>query len=157
MKLWHQVAIVAFLVLIAMFMKCSKERPTLQRFDLEEHLSSYDDYKNAIAAKQQTWQEYYSVASPKEQSKIIEKSRNYLNQQIPEHIFDAWYGTKWNFHGTTQTPRQGSIACGYFVTTTLEHAGFKLPRVKMAQQAASVMIKSLCDPRSIKNLSLIHI
>jgi hypothetical protein len=153
MKLQHQFALVACLVLIAIVMKCSKERPSLKKFDLEEHLTSYDDYKAAIAQKQKDWQEYYTVASPMEQKKLIEKSRNYLNKQISEHIFDAWYGTKWNFHGTTQTPRKGSIACGYFVTTTLEHAGFKVPRVKMAQQAASVMIKSLCDPRSIKNHS----
>lgn len=150
MKLWHQVAVVAFLLLLAIVMKCSKETPTLTQIDLEEHLETYEDRKAAIAKKQKNWQEYYQVASSRERKNIMQKSRNYLNQQLADHIFEAWYGTKWNFHGTTQTPQKGSIACGYFVSTTLKHAGFQLPRVKMAQQAASVMIKSLCAPESIK-------
>ena len=43
-----------------------------------------------------------------------------------------------------QKPNDGQIACGYYVTTTLKHAGFKLNRYKIAQQAAAVITKTLC-------------
>ena len=32
-------------------------------------------------------------------------------------IHDEWMGTPWDFSGTSQVPRKGSIACGYFVST----------------------------------------
>jgi hypothetical protein len=53
-----------------------------------------------------------------------------LNQIIPH-----WYGTEWDFNGYTDIPNQGVIACGYFVSTTLKHAGLNINRYKMAQQA----------------------
>ncbi|MEK7253140.1 MAG: hypothetical protein AAB316_00215 [Bacteroidota bacterium] len=61
-----------------------------------------------------------------------------LNQRIPH-----WYGTKWDFYGHTETPRQGEIACGYFVSTTLKHIGLNLDRYKLAQQAPENEAKSL--------------
>lgn len=61
-----------------------------------------------------------------------------------------WYGTPWSFHGTSQTPQQGSIACGYFVTTLLEDAGLKVQRAKLAQQASENIIKSLTTEKHIK-------
>lgn len=56
---------------------------------------------------------------------------NYLVNQIIPH----WYGTEWDFNGYTDVPNQGVIACGYFVSTTLLHAGINVNRYKMAQQA----------------------
>lgn len=50
-------------------------------------------------------------------------------------------------------PREGSIACGFFVSTTLQHAGFNLNRVKCGQQASSVFINALCRPGSVKWIS----
>ncbi len=52
-----------------------------------------------------------------------------LNQLIP-----YWYGTLWDFNGYTETPKKGVIACGYFVSTVMKHAGFNLDRFKLAQQ-----------------------
>ncbi len=49
-------------------------------------------------------------------------------------IIPYWYGTPWDFDGYTATPKQGVIACGYFVSTTLSHAGLNVNRYKMAQQ-----------------------
>ncbi len=57
--------------------------------------------------------------------------------------FEAWKGTRWDFNGTTRTPRQGAIACGYFVTTVLQDAGFVLPRIRWAQLAAEPMIRKM--------------
>lgn len=62
-----------------------------------------------------------------------------ISQQMPAY----WIGTGWDFNGTTRIPQQGNIACGYFVTTVLQDAGFKINRAKLAQQVSSVMIKQL--------------
>jgi hypothetical protein len=52
-----------------------------------------------------------------------------LNQLIP-----YWYKTPWDFNGYTETPKKGVIACGYFVSTIMKHAGFNVDRYKLAQQ-----------------------
>lgn len=64
---------------------------------------------------------------------------NYLLNMIIPH----WYGTPWDFNGYTAVPQKGEIACGYFVSTTLLHAGFKLNRYKLAQQAGLYEAKTL--------------
>ena len=70
--------------------------------------------------------------------------RSYLFKLIDEDIYAYWAGTPWEFYGTTQQPKTGSIACGYFVTNTLTDLGFKIDRVGLAEVASGVMIKKLC-------------
>lgn len=62
------------------------------------------------------------------------------NESIPKY----WLGTKWDFNGTTRKPNEGTIACGYFVTNILADLGFKIERVKLAQDVSSRMINELC-------------
>lgn len=83
----------------------------------------------------------------------LKKVKKLFVKNISEKIFPYWYGTKWDFNGTTQMPQQGSIACGYFVTTTLQHMGVKINRVKMAQCASEEMIRSLTSKKNIYHLS----
>lgn len=64
---------------------------------------------------------------------------------VIHHIFPYWYGTDWDFNGVTEEPLKGKIACGYFVTTVLRDAGYPIQRIKMAQCASLVMIKSLTN------------
>lgn len=68
-----------------------------------------------------------------------EDFENYLLNQIIPH----WYGTEWDFNGYTSIPNQGVIACGYFVSTTLEHVGIVINRYHLAQQAGLNEAKSL--------------
>ncbi len=76
---------------------------------------------------------------------------------IDKRIFKYWYGTKWDFNGTTQKPNEGKIACGYFVTTTLRDMGVPINRVKMAQCASEEMINSLVDKKYIHHFSTISL
>lgn len=95
------------------------------------------------------------------QSKIlVNKKRLHLNKEnfetnsklfshlLLNKIFPYWYGTKWSFEGYTEIPKKGTIACGYFVSTTLRDLGVKVNRYKLAQlspsQAANVL--SLGNP-----------
>ncbi|MEP7321553.1 MAG: hypothetical protein ABI761_06525 [Saprospiraceae bacterium] len=61
-----------------------------------------------------------------------------VNKLIP-----YWLGTPWSFEGHNSVPRQGDIACGYFVSTTLKDIGFNLNRYKLAQQLPIIEAKSL--------------
>ena len=67
-----------------------------------------------------------------------------------EQIHRKWVGTPWAYSGTTQVPRQGSIACGYFVTTTLRAAGKDIDRVRLAQAASEKMILKVTPLESIR-------
>jgi len=74
-------------------------------------------------------------------------------RQITQNVFPYWYGTKWDFNGTTEMPQEGSIACGYFVTTTLRDMGVPINRVKMAQCASEEMIRSLASKEQVHYIS----
>lgn len=74
----------------------------------------------------------------------------FLESCLRDSVFEYWYDTPWDFNGTTEVPRKGNIACGYFVTTTLKHLGLGIDRVYLAQQASSAIIKEVCDPLSVK-------
>lgn len=53
---------------------------------------------------------------------------------LVDKIIPHWYETNWTFDGHTSIPRNGSIACGYFVSTTLKDMGFTINKYKLAQQ-----------------------
>lgn len=82
--------------------------------------------------------------------KALEKA---FIRQITQKVFPYWYGTKWDFNGTTEMPQEGSIACGYFVTTTLRDMGVPINRVKMAQCASEEMIRSLASKEQVHYIS----
>jgi hypothetical protein len=90
-----------------------------------------------------------SLAKEKDSKKL----KQLFVKNISQKIFPYWYGTKWDFNGTTQKPQEGAIACGYFVTTTLQHMGVKINRAKMAQCASEEMIRSLTTKNNIYHLS----
>ena len=72
-------------------------------------------------------------------------------------LYPHWYGTPWSYNGTTRVPGQGSIACGYFVTTLLADAGLRLPRIKMAQAPSERMIRALVGAAYVQRFSNVDI
>ncbi len=75
------------------------------------------------------------------------EARAAVLQAITGEMLPAWHGTPWEFYGDAQRPGAGSIACGYLVSTVLQHAGFRVERVRMAQQPAEYIVKTLVPPR----------
>ncbi|MEO0471675.1 MAG: hypothetical protein AAF206_18750 [Bacteroidota bacterium] len=92
---------------------------------------------------------YQAAQTDSARKEILKQASVVLTHQMVHEIFPYWYGTDWDFNGITEKPRQGQIACGYFVSTTLKHAGVKLNRYKVAQQASSVIVEKLCSPHKI--------
>jgi len=112
------------------------------------------------------WVSYTPTRYKSELRQIHEKRVELANQHADEavvkkafvttvtnRIIPYWYGTFWSFHGTTQTPGRGSIACGYFVITVLRDAGLQLNRSKLAQMPSEQMIKSLVAETHIQRFS----
>ncbi|NNE92727.1 MAG: hypothetical protein HKN23_13855 [Verrucomicrobiales bacterium] len=109
-------------------------------------------YKKSLADLESTrlrLAESWNSAQASGKKQILAEARSRITTALVQDIFPAWYGTEWNFNGISQQPGEGSIACGYFVTTTLRDAGFKLNRVKLAQQPSQRIIKSLSNPEDV--------
>ena len=109
----------------------------------KEKLNHLEKARKSLAVK-------YASANQTEKKQLILEARKVLTNMLVGEVFTAWYRTRWDFNGVTQTPGQGEIACGYFVTTTLRDIGIKLNRVKWAQQASVKMIRKFCPQESIK-------
>ncbi len=104
---------------------------------------SYDQLKQQIESERLKFQTAYTTADAPEKLKLIIEARTFVFNKITTDLFNAWYGPPWDFNGTTTIPRQGKIACGYFVTTVLQDAGFDIPRIKWAQLASETFILEL--------------
>ncbi|MEP7255495.1 MAG: hypothetical protein ABI666_06940 [Ferruginibacter sp.] len=85
------------------------------------------------------------------------EKENIFTKAVTETIIPNWVGTAWSFNGVSEQPKQGSIACGYFVTTVLRDAGLNLARTKLAQCASEEMILSLIQPKYVQRFSNVAI
>lgn len=90
---------------------------------------------------------YFKEALRVNSTKALDSASKYLYSKLLNDIVPHWYGTTWDFNGHTNTPNDGEIACGYFVSTTLKHLGLNLNRYKMAQQAGLTEARVL-QPKS---------
>jgi hypothetical protein len=95
-----------------------------------------------------TPKKYRSAVKQVQQNQSSEKLIANFKKLMP-----FWYGTRWSFHGTTQTPGEGSIACGYFVTTVLKDLGVNLDRNGLAQLPSEQMIKDFVSEKDIQRFN----
>lgn len=79
-------------------------------------------------------------------------ARGLLVSYLP-HLMRGWSGTGYSYSGTSQEPGKGRIACGYFVSTVLQHAGFGVDRVDLARQPSEQIIRSLVPDEEITRFS----
>jgi hypothetical protein len=143
-------SIPAFLFLAALTNCSQKENkiiPKVQVSKISEIASiNYDSCKTVILLNKKNQKARWPFISKQEKEKIFASA-------VTETIIPAWIGTTWDFNGTSEKPKQGSIACGYFVTTILRDAGLSLARVKLAQCASEQMITSLVQSKYIHRFS----
>lgn len=106
----------------------------------------YDEARATLEARRvelaQRW--------PKERAAARVEARRALLDYLDTAAFPAWSGTPWAFSGTTTTPKEGAIACGYFVTTVLEQAHFRLERVRLAQQASAYLVSTVARGSTVE-------
>jgi hypothetical protein len=109
--------------------------------------------RNLIKEKNKLAAQYKNSSLAADRSDILDEARKLFSTTLTDSIFVCWYGTGWDFNGTTTCPRSGNIACGYFITTILKQCGFNISRTFLAQQASSVMIKTFCPDDKIKTIT----
>lgn len=139
------------LLFLALFTNCSqRENKNNPRIGVsqesEVRVINYDSCKKAILINKQDQKAGWPKISKAKKEKIFTAA-------VTETIAPAWDGTAWDFNGISEKPQQGSIACGYFVTTVLRDAGLDLARIKLAQCASEQMITSLVQPKYIQRFS----
>jgi len=112
----------------------SKERDQSQERISANQEVSYQSKRKEIKSIQALAKKNYLNASDKK--KELEKVGKLMDSLIYYQLIPYWKGTAWTYTGHTDTPGQGTVACGYFVSTTLKHVGFNLNRFKLAQAAS---------------------
>ena len=116
---------------------------TFANGDYQAKLKTIAHEKSQLAAE-------YRAANQAAKKAIDQKAQAKFIALIETEIVPFWYGTDWDFYGTTEKPGEGKIACGYFVTTVLRDAGVRVNRVSLAQQASENIIKSLTSEAHIQ-------
>lgn len=109
------------------------------------YASRLDDVAQARARLAVRWKE----APPRARAAILDSARALAFHAVTDEILPAWEGTPWAFYGTTETPGEGSIACGYLVTTVLRDAGFHVERARLAQQPSERIVKTFAREKEI--------
>ena len=121
-------------------------------------LAKYNDVRAKIdAARTELSSRYEHTENLDQKLNVINDAREHLTQSVYNEIFPYWYGTGWDFNGTTEAPGKGKIACGYFVSTVLRDAGLKVQRALMAQQASENIVLSLTTEAHIKRFRNVNI
>jgi hypothetical protein len=149
---------ILFSPLIFLFISCNNDGKTAK--PAPHHAASntavaasvlnYDSCKKAIVLLKQKNKSGWSKLSTTQKEKLFTAAA--VTTIIPN-----WIGTAWDFNGTTETPQQGTIACGYFVTTVLRDAGLPIARIKLAQCASEQLVTTLIQPKYIHRFSNVTI
>ena len=116
----------------------------------KEDLPDYSSSKQNVLKIRDSLRRIFQGSSESTKKRILDEAGTLFTQLLTEKIFPHWYGTAWDFNGTTEVPGTGNIACGYFVTTTLRDAGIKINRYKVAQQAAEKIVTLIASEQNIK-------
>ena len=113
-------------------------------------LTNYSVTKTNIEKERNVLKTKY--LSGENKANTLNESRVKLTDLLYHDIINYWYTTKWSFEGHSETPKKGTIACGYFVSTTLRDVGFNLNRYKLAQKSPEEEAKSIACGTAIKKL-----
>lgn len=142
-----------YLIVICILISCSSSNDgpkltfekKLSKMTTKEVNARYETIcSNLETSRKKFGKELDGCPTSEQKKTVYKKARALLIKTLSDSMFVCWYGTEWDFNGTTTKPRDGTIACGYFVTTVIEDAGFKIPRVGLAQCASQSMINTLC-------------
>ena len=112
---------------------------------------SYTEIINEIKNKKKDFYKKYKEGVG--ENELMSEVRDYWINSLGTNLYEQWKSTPWDFNGTTRKPKEGAIACGYFVTTLLLDMGYQLNRTKLSTCASLTMMKALTSKNAIRNLS----
>lgn len=123
---------------------CEAQRPAAYSAPAyKATLQQLTQRRTALAAR------YTRATTPAAQAACLAEARKLWLNALDQTVFPAWESTPWSFYGQTWAPRQGSVACGYFVTTALFDTGLRLQRSLLARQGSERLIKNLVAEQNI--------
>ncbi len=114
---------------------------------LKEKMPSPDGEKyEVLVGELKRWREdlgedHRNARTQAEKEAVENDARLILELVMPE-MMRCWLGTAYDFNGTAEKPGEGKIACGYFVSTVIRDAGFKVNRYKLAQQPSANILRT---------------
>lgn len=121
---------------------------------LESLRSDYDRQRAQLELERRYLSDEFARAqTPNERAQVLSFARGRVLATLDQALIPAWEGTPWSFSGTSERPGEGSIACGFFVGTLLEHAGFRVDRLALGRLASEHIAKSLAGPRALRRYS----
>ncbi len=159
MKQWF---VILFSILLTSCFSAAKEKEENKEEESATRIlevaeeKTYDELKEETLSRREEYLKAYKSFSNNKakQDSILADAEKYLLDQAASY-FISWHGTPWDFNGHTEVPRSGQIACGFFVTTTLRDMGFRIPRIRWAQQHADYVIYKLTnDIKRFKNVPI---
>lgn len=96
--------------------------------------------------------EYQAARGVEAKARVLDDARVVLEAVLPE-LMRCWLGTPWDFNGIASGPGEDAVACGYFVSTVLRDAGFRVHRYHLAQQPSGNIMRSFL-PRAACKLTV---
>lgn len=152
------VAITTFLALFSLFGCDMPEyrhfgQPIHRDWPIDSLLPLHPGPKDYTVFRAEINQTRLALANAYKRREItLDSVRRYFTAALVNGIIPYWYHTPWSFEGHTDKPLQGTIACGYFVSTTLLHAGVNLNRYKLAQQSPENEAKMIAMTNAVQVL-----
>ena len=104
---------------------------------------SLEEHRRRLSA------DYRRTTSTTERMEILAQARKLLELSLPR-LMRCWLGTPWDFNGIAHEPGQGKVACGYFVSSVLQDAGFRVEWAPLAQQASQNILGTFLPPDDMK-------
>jgi hypothetical protein len=101
------------------------------------------------AHRKRLMKSYQQAASDAERLQILSQARSLLENSLPR-LMRCWLGTPWDFNGTAHEPGGGKVACGYFVSSVLQDAGFKVEWAPLAQQPSQNILGTFLPSEEMK-------
>ena len=84
----------------------------------------------------------YRKAQTQAEKAAVEHDARLLLELVMPEMMRCWLGTKYDFNGTAEKPGEGTVACGYYVSTVIRDAGFRVNRYKLAQQPSENIMRT---------------
>lgn len=151
MKHYTKMKALLFLFLsFNLFLGCSQTKNETFHFDYKG--TTYANFLVGTESKLNAIRKVYKTANAAKKDSCYVAAGKLLEESMTKGSFHYWLGTEWDFNGTTDIPKKGEIACGYFVSTTLKHLGFNLNRYKLAQKGSYDEEVYLCGKETIHTL-----
>jgi hypothetical protein len=120
----------------------------------EEKVEPDKERYEVLVAELQRWRknlaQEYAKARTAEQRSAVERDARVIMELIMPEMMRCWVGTPYDFNGTGEKPGKDRIACGYYVSTLIRDAGFRVDRYKLAQQPSENIMRTFVSADACK-------